>query len=71
VQLPDGFRYFDANNGKMLAGMTAVLDNVECTFDKNGILVAPAGWVPGTPAPAVPGEASAAAQPQPSAPKPQ
>ena len=51
VQLPDGFRYFDANNGKMLANVTVVLDNVECTFDKNGILVSPAGWVPGTPLP--------------------
>ncbi len=49
VQLPDGWRYFDANNGKMLAKTTAVLDNVECTFDKNGLLVSPAGWVPGTP----------------------
>ena len=61
VQLPDGFRYFDVNNGKMLANMTAVLDNVECTFDKNGLLVSPAGWVPGTPAPVVAGQASAAA----------
>lgn len=49
VQLPDGWRYFDANNGKMLVNVTVVLDNVECTFDKNGLLVAPAGWVPGTP----------------------
>lgn len=51
VQLPDGWRYFDANNGKMLANTKAVLDNVECSFDKNGLLIAPAGWVPGTPAP--------------------
>ena len=54
VQLPDGWRYFDANNGKMLANVTAVLDNVECTFDQAGLLIAPAGWVPGTPAPADP-----------------
>ncbi len=53
VQLPDGWRYFDANNGKMLAKTTAVLDNVQCTFDASGLLTAPAGWVPGTPAPAV------------------
>jgi hypothetical protein len=51
VQLPDGWRYFDANNGKMLANVSAVLDNVECSFDKNGLLATPAGWVPGTPAP--------------------
>jgi hypothetical protein len=54
VQLPDGWRYFDANNGRMLTKVSAVLDNVECTFDKNGLLVAPAGWVPGTPAPVDP-----------------
>ncbi len=54
VQLPDGWRYFDANNGKMLANVSATLDNVECSFDKNGLLVAPAGWVPGTPAPVDP-----------------
>ena len=52
VQLPDGWRYFDANNGRMLVSVTALLDNVNCTFDKNGILVDPAGWTPGTPAPA-------------------
>ncbi len=66
VQLPDGWRYFDANNGKMLVNVTAVLDNVECKFDKNGLLVSPAGWVPGTPAPVVP-EAVAAAEPAPQA----
>lgn len=54
VQLPDGWRYFDANNGKMLANTSAVLDNVACSFDKNGLLTAPAGWVPGTPAPVDP-----------------
>ena len=52
VGLADGYRYFDANDGHMLVNMTAVLDGVECTFDKNGLLVAPEGWVPGTPAPA-------------------
>nr|WP_297706757.1 GH25 family lysozyme [uncultured Butyrivibrio sp.] len=62
VQLPDGWRYFDANNGQMLVNMTAVLDNVECTFDKNGLLVSPAGWIPGTPAPAVPETAANPAQ---------
>ncbi len=51
VELPDGWHYFDANNGKMLANVSAPLDNVPCTFDKNGVLVDPAGWVPGTPAP--------------------
>ena len=51
VQTPEGWRYFDANNGTMLSKVTAPLDNVNCTFDKNGILVDPAGWVPGTPAP--------------------
>ncbi|MCR4901676.1 MAG: hypothetical protein K6A23_02370 [Butyrivibrio sp.] len=51
VGLADGYRYFDANDGHMLTNMTAVLDGVECTFDANGILVSPAGWVPGTPAP--------------------
>ena len=63
VQLPDGWRYFDANNGKMLAGVTAVLDNVECTFDKSGLLAAPAGWVPGTPAPVDPAVVAAAQTP--------
>jgi glucan-binding YG repeat protein len=65
VQLPDGWRYFDANNGKMLVSVTALLDNVNCTFDKNGILVDPAGWTPGTPlpAPAPAPEAAPAADP--------
>ena len=54
VQLPDGWRYFDANNGKMLANVTVPLENVNCTFDKNGILVDPAGWTPGTPLPEAP-----------------
>ena len=62
VQQPDGWRYFDANNGRMLVKMTAVLDGVSCTFDKNGLLVDPAGWVPGTPAPA-PAPAPEAAAP--------
>ena len=62
VQLPDGWRYFDGNNGKMLASVTVPLENVNCTFDKNGILADPAGWTPGTPAPA-PAEAPAAAEP--------
>lgn len=52
VQLPDGWRFFDGNNGKMLVNVTVPLDNVNCTFDKNGILVDPAGWTPGTPLPA-------------------
>ncbi len=64
VQLPDGWRYFDATNGKMLSATTAVLDNVSCTFDKNGILVDPAGWTPGTPAPAPAAEAAPEAAPE-------
>ncbi len=63
VQQPDGWRYFDANNGKMLVKTTAVLDNVSCTFDKNGLLVDPAGWTPGTPLPAPVEEAAPAADP--------
>ena len=43
----EGVEYYDANNGKMLANVTALLDNVNCTFDKNGVLVDPAGWTPG------------------------
>ncbi len=52
VQLPDGWHYFDANNGRMLANVTVPLDNVNCTFNQAGVLVDPAGWTPGTPAPA-------------------
>ncbi|SFV04870.1 GH25 family lysozyme [Butyrivibrio sp. INlla21] len=62
VQLPDGWHYFDANNGKMLANVSAPLDNVPCTFDKNGILVDPAGWTPGTPAPVAEPAPEAAAE---------
>lgn len=62
VQLSDGWHYFDANNGKMLVNVTAVLDNVSCTFNGSGILTAPTGWTPGTPAPAAQAEAPAAAQ---------
>ncbi len=51
LQFPDGFRYFDVNTGAMLANVTVLLDNIPCTFDKNGVLVSPAGWVPGTPLP--------------------
>ncbi len=60
VQTPEGWRYFDVNNGRMLVKVTALLDNVNCTFDKNGILVDPAGWTPGTPAPAPAPEAAPA-----------
>ena len=71
VQLPDGWRYFDANNGKMLANVTATLDNVECTFDNSGLLASPAGWVPGTPVPeepvVVPGQEQAQALADPNA----
>ncbi len=52
VQQGDGWRFFDGNNGRMLVNVTVPLDNVNCTFDKNGLLVDPAGWTPGTPAPA-------------------
>ncbi len=52
VQLPDGWHYFDANNGRMLANVTVPLENVNCTFNQAGVLVDPAGWTPGTPAPA-------------------
>ncbi len=62
VQLPDGWHYFDANNGRMLANVTVVLDNVNCTFNQAGILTDPAGWTPGTPAPA-PAPAPEAAAP--------
>ena len=61
VQQPDGWRYFDANTGKMLVKTTAVLENVSCTFDKNGLLADPAGWTPGTPLPAPAPDAGAAA----------
>ena len=61
VQLPDGWRFFDGNNGKMLVNVTVPLDNVNCTFDKNGILVDPAGWTPGTPLPAPAADPAAAA----------
>lgn len=64
VQTAEGWRYFDANNGKMLVNVSAVLDNVTCTFDKNGILVDPAGWTPGTPVPASAADAAAAASTQ-------
>ena len=60
VQLPDGWHYFDAFTGKMLANVTAPLDGVNCTFDANGVLADPAGWTPGTPAPA-PADAAGAA----------
>ncbi len=53
AQFPEGWRYFDANTGAMLASTTAVLDEVSCTFNESGILTDPAGWTPGTPAPAV------------------
>jgi hypothetical protein len=46
----------------MLVKVTVPLDGVNCTFDKNGLLVDPAGWVPGTPLPA-PAEAPAEAAP--------
>ncbi len=52
AQFPEGWRYFDANSGAMLASTTAVLDEVSCTFNESGILTDPAGWTPGTPAPA-------------------
>ena len=58
AQFPEGWRYFDANTGAMLASVSAELDGVACTFDQNGLLTDPAGWTPGTPAPA-PAEAAA------------
>ncbi|MBO4458606.1 MAG: hypothetical protein J5802_12880 [Butyrivibrio sp.] len=61
VQQPDGWRYFDGNTGKMLVKTKAVLENVECTFDANGLLAEPAGWTPGTPAPQPEADAAAAA----------
>ncbi len=61
VQLADGWHYFDANTGVMLANVTALLDNVNCTFNQAGVLVDPAGWTPGTPAPAPAAEAAPAA----------
>ena len=72
VQQPDGWRYFDGNTGKMLVKTTAVLENVSCTFDKNGLLVDPAGWTPGTPLPApapdAAGQAASAGASTPAAP---
>ncbi len=53
AQFPEGWRYFDANTGAMLASTTAVLEEVSCAFNESGILTDPAGWTPGTPAPAV------------------
>ncbi|MBR4831464.1 MAG: hypothetical protein IKZ97_02420 [Butyrivibrio sp.] len=74
AELPDGWHYFDANNGKMLAKVSAPLDNVPCTFNEAGVLVEPAGWVPGTPAPVAeepaPEAAPADAAAQASAPAP-
>jgi len=71
VEQPDGWRFFDGNTGRMLVGVTVPLDGVNCTFDKNGLLVDPAGWVPGTPLPApeaAPAEAPAEAAPAEAAP---
>ncbi|WP_081860964.1 GH25 family lysozyme [Butyrivibrio sp. AE2032] len=68
VQQPDGWRFFDGNNGKMLVKVTVPLEGVNCTFDKNGLLVDPAGWTPGTPAPAPAPEAAPAADPAAAAP---
>ncbi len=62
LEQPDGWRFFDGNTGRMLVKVTVPLDGVNCTFDKNGLLVDPAGWVPGTPLPA-PAEAPAEAAP--------
>ncbi len=59
VEQPDGWRFFDGNNGRMLVKVTVPLDGVNCTFDKNGLLVDPAGWTPGTPLPAPAPEAPA------------
>ncbi|RKM59932.1 hypothetical protein D6855_09135 [Butyrivibrio sp. CB08] len=66
VEQPDGWRFFDGNTGRMLVGVTVPLDGVNCTFDKNGLLADPAGWVPGTPLPApaeAPADPAAAAAP--------
>ncbi len=52
IQFPEGWRYFDTNTGAMLGSTTVDLDGVSCTFAANGLLTDPAGWTPGTPAPA-------------------
>ena len=52
LEQPDGWRFFDGNTGRMLVAVTVPLDGVNCTFDKNGLLADPAGWIPGTPLPA-------------------
>jgi glucan-binding YG repeat protein len=45
VQIGDGFFYF-AEDGKMVAGATINIAGLDCTFDKNGKLIAPEGLVP-------------------------
>ncbi len=59
LEQPDGWRFFDGNTGRMLVAVTVPLDGVNCTFDKNGLLADPAGWIPGTPLPAPAEEAPA------------
>ena len=45
VQIGDGFFYF-AEDGKMVTGATINIAGLDCTFDKNGKLIAPEGLVP-------------------------
>lgn len=47
VQIGAGFYYFDPATGKMVTKSTINIAGIDCTFDKTGLLVAPAGMVPG------------------------
>ncbi len=46
VQIGAGFYYFDPATGKMVTGKTINIAGLDCTFDKTGLMVAPAGFVP-------------------------
>ncbi len=45
VQIGDGFFYF-GEDGKMVANTTVNIAGVDCTFNKDGMLIAPEGLVP-------------------------
>ena len=46
VQIGAGYYYFDPATGKMVKKKTINIAGLDCTFDKTGLLVAPAGLVP-------------------------
>ncbi len=48
VQIGEGYYYFDPATGKMVTNATVNIAGLDCTFDKTGLLVAPAGLVPGS-----------------------